>query len=497
MTSSVLPSRQLSAFGSTATMANEALFVHPDDLRTAFATAMSHMYKEEVPLYGDLVQIVSDVNREVISQNSIEPPTADRLERLMLERHGAIRLGTPEELGTVRRIFALMGMQPVGYYDLSVAGLPMHATCFRPICESSLARNPFRIFTTLLRPELVQSDAARDLALRLLSERNIFSQQLMQMLKVAEHQDHRLDCQQGEVFIREALRTFCWAPVAAATRTEYEILKNEHPILADIACFQTCHINHLTPRTLDIGRAQRAMQEQHMVVKERIEGPPSRRFPILLRQTSFIALEERIQFRAGDGAAAAADLINGSHKARFGEIEERGTAVTPAGRALYDKLLGEALDSAQHLSPEGVDAMVVEKFRSYPDTWDELRKGGLVYFKYRCITKSRHHLVNVANIPLGLGEGKDLERLIDAGVVETVPITYEDFLPFSAAGIFQSNLRHGSRTNQEPLQSRPDLDALEAALGRSVVDADELYAAAQQGSLQSCLEMLRSVLSPP
>ncbi|KAF7533507.1 hypothetical protein G7054_g7025 [Neopestalotiopsis clavispora] len=494
MASSVLPSRQVSAFGSTATMANEALLVHPDDLRTAFATAMSQMYKEEVPLYGDLVQIVGGVNREIISQNSTEPPTADRLERLMLERHGAIRLGTPEELGTVRRIFALMGMQPVGYYDLSVAGLPMHATCFRPICESSLARNPFRIFTTLLRPELVQSETARDLALRLLSERNIFSQQLIQMLEIAEHQDHRLDCQQGEVFIREALRTFCWAPVAAATSIEYEILKNEHPILADIACFQTSHINHLTPRTLDIGRAQRAMQEQHMVVKERIEGPPARKFPILLRQTSFIALEERIQFRTGDGDAA--EFVGGSHKARFGEIEERGTAVTPAGRALYDKLLGEALDSAHGLNPEDVDAMVVENFQSYPDTWDELRKGGLVYFNYRCILKSRHQLVDAGDIPLRIGDETDLERLIDAGLIETVPITYEDFLPFSAAGIFQSNLRHGPGSNQEPLQRKPDRLALEAALGRSVVDPDQLYAAAQQESLQSCLTMLKSVLSP-
>ncbi|HRD84765.1 MAG TPA: DUF1338 family protein, partial [Rubrivivax sp.] len=49
-------------------------------------------------------------------------------ERLDLERHGAIRVGTPAELAMLGRVFAVMGMHPVGYYDLTVAGVPVHAT---------------------------------------------------------------------------------------------------------------------------------------------------------------------------------------------------------------------------------------------------------------------------------------------------------------------------------------------------------------------------------
>ncbi|MDI5677533.1 DUF1338 family protein, partial [Salmonella enterica subsp. enterica serovar Anatum] len=37
---------------------------------------------------------------------------ADELARLNVERHGAIRVGTAEELSTLRRIFAIMGMYP-------------------------------------------------------------------------------------------------------------------------------------------------------------------------------------------------------------------------------------------------------------------------------------------------------------------------------------------------------------------------------------------------
>ncbi|RNK48461.1 2-oxoadipate dioxygenase/decarboxylase family protein, partial [Xanthomonas vasicola] len=75
--------------------------------------------------------------------------------------HGAIRVATAAELATLRRLFAVMGMQPVGYYDLSVAGVPVHSTAFRPIDEAALSANPFRVFTSLLRLELIEDAALR------------------------------------------------------------------------------------------------------------------------------------------------------------------------------------------------------------------------------------------------------------------------------------------------------------------------------------------------
>lgn len=316
-------------------------FVDPDDLRTAFSLAMSAMYKREVPLYGDLVRIVREVNEETIRRSMDPKIVAIRngnvaSERLHVERHGAIRLGTPYELQNVRRIFAIIGLSPVGYYDLSQAGLPMHATCFRPTKAASLERNPFRVFTTLLRPELLKDAESKDLALDLLSKRNIFSAKLMSLLNVAESEGGRLRVRDAAVFIQESMKTFGWRSVAAAPKGVYQKLRDEHPILADIACFQSAHINHLTPRTLDIEAAQMRMYTERIDVKQRIEGPPARQCPILLRQTSFLALEEPTSF-PGD-----AGFEPGCHKARFGEIEERGAAVTARGRALYDDLLDEA-----------------------------------------------------------------------------------------------------------------------------------------------------------
>ena len=103
--------------------------VSPDDIRTRFR-APCPMYRQEVPQYGTLLDLVADINADVLAGSPELRDSLARsasLERLNLERHGAIRLGTAAELATMRRVFAVMGMEPVGYYDLSVAGIgPFH-----------------------------------------------------------------------------------------------------------------------------------------------------------------------------------------------------------------------------------------------------------------------------------------------------------------------------------------------------------------------------------
>ena len=73
------------------------------------------------------------------------------------------------------RVFAVRGMHPVGYYDLTVAGVPVHATAFRPLTEEALAANPFRIFTSLLRLELISDATLRAKAEAILAKRDIFT----------------------------------------------------------------------------------------------------------------------------------------------------------------------------------------------------------------------------------------------------------------------------------------------------------------------------------
>ncbi|WKT42107.1 hypothetical protein QSH57_006913 [Fusarium oxysporum f. sp. vasinfectum] len=412
-----------------------------DVLRTKFSLALSEMYRQEVPLYGDLIQIVRDVDTAVLRAEGQKPE--DLPLRNHLERHGAIRLGSEEELQVIKRLFAIFGMHPVGYYDLQVVNFPLHATAFRPISEESLAKNPFRVFTSVLRKDLL-SPAIRDIVEQVLSKRNLFSARLLDIIHQFESGGTFLTASEADELITESLKVFKWHSRSMVTIEDYNKLKQEHPLVADIVCFPSAHINHLTPRTLDIEYVQKEMIRRNLPAKERIEGPPVRRCPILLRQTSFKALDELVNFPTSTG-----DAVPGTHTARFGEVEQRGAAVTRKGRGLYDELLNTASEQSSGSSRITLDEALVNAFSAYPDTWRELQEKGLVYFRYRTSSSAhdqelRRRLIGKLHGPIPLGE------LIKVGLIEYDPLTYEDFLPLSAAGIFTSNL--GSQQLREQFE---------------------------------------------
>jgi len=446
-------------------------FVSPDDIRSLFAQAMSTMYRTEVPLYGTLVDLVAEINDAVLTANPALAEQLDRTDeraRLDQERHGAIRVGTAGELATLGRLFALMGMYPVGYYDLSVAGVPVHSTAFRPRTAQALARNPFRVFTSLLRLELIENAALREQSAAILAQRRIFTETALALIEQAER-DGGLDEADARRFVIEALETFRWHGDATVSLATYHALHDAHRLIADVVSFRGPHINHLTPRTLDIDAAQAGMLARGIDAKAVIEGPPPRRCPILLRQTSFKALEETVHFPSGDAGDA------GTHTARFGEIEQRGLALTPKGRALYDQLLAQARDSGGAGSTgQDYPTRLAAAFTAFPDDHDTLRREGLGYYRYALTEAGRATPAAVGELPA--------EALIAAGLASADPIVYEDFLPVSAAGIFQSNL---GGDEQRAYAAHANRDAFEQALGMKVEDEFAIYARLQAESLAS------------
>ncbi|BCS25479.1 uncharacterized protein APUU_50190A [Aspergillus puulaauensis] len=199
--------------------------------------------------------------------------------------------------------------------------------------------------------------------------------------------------QDADDLIVEALKFFKWHSKSTVAFDEYLTLKEAHPMIADTVCFPSAHINHLTPRTLDIYLVQEEMMKQDMPAKERIEGPTRRRCPTLLRRTSFKALEERVQFYASSHAS-----VDGTHTARFGEIGQRGAAATCKGRHIYDRLLSLAMKQAagkdaaeMPLSSSEFEKILLMSFSSVPDDWSELRQQGLVYFRYQITSKGRQY----------------------------------------------------------------------------------------------------------
>ena len=441
-----------------------------DEIRTRFSRALSDMYRQEVPQYGSLVDLVADINaRTLAAQPDLQAQLerAGEIARLGVERHGAIRVGTAAELATLRRLFALMGMEPVGYYDLSVAGVPVHSTAFRPVADAALLANPFRVFTSLLRLDLIADAALRDKASAILAQRNIFTPRALELIAHGEAMGG-LNNAQADEFVQEALETFRWHSEATVDAATYDDLQKAHRLIADVVCFKGPHINHLTPRTLDIDAAQAAMPLHGMDAKDVVEGPPRRHCTILLRQTSFKALQETVRF-TGDAAQSA-----GAHTARFGEIEQRGVALTRKGRALYDQLLTQVRDmgNAGSATPD-YGARLAQVFEQFPDTHEALRDQGLAFYRYT--------LTASGQAQAGAATGANLQTLLERGWVQAEPITYEDFLPVSAAGIFQSNL---GGQEQKQYQANAAQQVFEDALGSPVHDEIALYAAAQQHSIE-------------
>ena len=444
-------------------------------LRIKFSKALSQLYQAEVPRYKDLIDIVH-------SQNAITTSDLDDGGgRLEIERHGAIRLGTPEELHTIRRIFCVMGMFPVGYYDLSSTGIPLHATAFRPITPDALASNPFRVFTTLLRVDML-NDQVQELVSSVMSKRELFSPKLFELLDHFESNGQTTEADEDS-FVKEALKTFVFQPMASVTHEQYVRLKDEHPILADIAAFSTAHINHLTPRALNISTVQREMERLGIGAKSHVEGPPERQCPILLRQTSFMAVEEEILFPVGPPVNGCNSSVQrGVHRARFGEVEQRGVAVTFKGRELYNQLLEQAKTETATAKPgKSYYSILQQMFEAFPDDWESLRKRNLAFF---------HYEVAADSITSRSGAISNLDDLIAEGIVTYKPIVYEDFLPISAAGIFQSNL--GGKLDQglPPASVGADRDGFIRALGVETLDEIKLYKEMQERSLQQCSKIL-------
>jgi uncharacterized glyoxalase superfamily metalloenzyme YdcJ len=405
--------------------------IPPEIIRSEFCDLLSISYLK-TPGYEKLLECVAAVSA---SPRPITPS------------HGAIRLGTAEELANIRHAFAVMGMLPVGYYDLAAAGLPVHSTAFRAVDPETLVSSPFRMFVSLLRLDLIAEATVRVEAAQILARRQIFSDRLLNLIDRFETEDG-LDAAEASAFITEMLDLFRWDGEALVNSATCDHLLAAHPLLADIAAFRGPHLNHLTPRTTDIDAVQAEMRRRGMRAKAQIEGPPRRNVPILLRQTSYAAQGEPVVF---------ADGKPGTHNARFGEVEQRGAALTPKGRALYDRILAEAENDPA-------------AFTHFPDALEDLRREGLIYLHYSLVDAGQP-----------VSPGTDLDSLVASGLVTAKPILYEDFLPVSAAGIFRSNLGGAPRSSLTASSAQGEF---EQALGAPVLDMFGLYAAIEAASIQ-------------
>jgi uncharacterized glyoxalase superfamily metalloenzyme YdcJ len=447
--------------------------VTPTELRARFAIILSGLYGREVPAYQTLVEVSRAVNADVAASLGEAAERLGSLDRVTAERHGAIRVGTPTEMAQVARIFAAMGMHPTGYYDLrdaSTSSVPVVSTAFRPIDSDELAANPFRVFTSLLASTDRRFFTA-DLSTRLqafLADRELFSPQLLTLADRAVAHG-ALSGSDAEEFLTLAAQSFALSttPIDRAWYTELEQVS---AVAADIGGVKSTHINHLTPRVLDIDALYARMSERGITMIDAIQGPPRWAGPdVLLRQTSFKALAEPRQFQDRDGTVS-----QGSLRVRFGEVEARGIALTPEGRARYDQAVADA-DAA------GADGAAAAWAKHFPSSETELFASGLGVYTVSAVSDRPRN----GDQPPG-----SVEDLIREGWLRTEPVVYEDFLPRSAAGIFQSNLTNAGSKDATVEGADLDADWLEGVLNRPLNDPFDLYEKQRRASVDTALRQL-------
>ncbi|MDT5046416.1 MAG: hypothetical protein QOG75_2269 [Mycobacterium sp.] len=388
------------------------------------------MYGNEVPGYTTLVEVSTQVNHDYATRHA----GAERLgslSRVTAERHGAIRVGTPDELAAVAELFSAFGMVPVGYYDLRDAAspVPVVSTAFRPIDADELARNPFRVFTSMLAirdPRFFDAEL-RARVQRFLGRRQLFDPALLARARVIAA-DGGCDVDEADDFVAQAVAAFALSrePIE---KSWYDELSQVSAVAADIAGVCSTHLNHLTPRVLDIDELYRRMTARGITMIDTIQGPPRWDGPaVLLRQTSFRALAEPRRFRNEAGT-----VVDGTLRVRFGEVEARGVALTPKGREHYEAAMAGL--------PGNPDPATVWG-QHFPATDDEMAAQGLAYYR-----------------------GGDPSK----------PVVYEDFLPASAAGIFRSNLDRDTEATDVVDDSGYNVDWMAGAIDRHIHDPYALY----------------------
>lgn len=513
---------------------------------------LSRMFGQEVPLYDKSLLVNRECNKTVcalLGQLHIGFSLSDeQLEKTSGERHGAIRIGKPSEYRLMGRFFAAFAMEPHNFYDMANVGAksqPIIATAFR-----SKLNPDHRVFCSLLLTDYFDAPTQARIE-ALLATREVFSEKAKLLLDKNERQAG-LSWDDANALIAEGVnRIFKWTGQARDHQLYKELCDAGFKIAADIACFESHHLNHLTPNTFcmdlytaamkfclgemnetelrrraetalgrllhradhdwmrlhfknlkraelegykigaasaaDVAKATEKLAARlqqpdlalsklkHAGFKDFTEGP-SEDTPVLLRQDSYKALTEPVKFRNADGS-----VLDTVHTARFGEIEQRFYATTPAGRALYDRCLAAA-DAERERDPELAKrdhaAHLTAQARHYDDfprTLPELLEKGLVYGRYAATAKGR--------AAAGTLETTDIHALVRQGLVDVEGLRYEDFLPVSAAGIFASNLNQYGTKSTAAVKPEYPRALLEQVMGRPIVDADVVYRGMEAASL--------------
>ena len=243
------------------TFATDTVTSNKLEMQNRLFAALSAMFGREVPLYDKALSVNRACNSAVCALFAKLhigfTLSAEDLDRTSGERHGAIRIGRPDEYCWIGRLFSCFAMEPHNFYDMTCVGSksqPIIATAFR-----SKVRPEHRVFTSLLMTNYFDPSTQQRIE-ELLSRRQVFSARAKHLIEQSERQGG-LSAADADELIRECTeRIFKWTGHARDHALYAELSAAGFKIAADIACFESHHLNHLTPNTFCIDLYTAAMK---------------------------------------------------------------------------------------------------------------------------------------------------------------------------------------------------------------------------------------------
>lgn len=223
---------------------------------------LSSMFGKEVPLYDKSLLANQVCNRTVCDLVALRHVgfsiTDTQIDRTSGERHGAIRIGRPDEFRWIARFFAAFAMEPHNFYDMANVGAksqPIIATAFR-----SRVNPDHRVFSSLLLTDYFD-DATRARIEAVLSTRQVFSDRAKELIERGEAQGGLNPTDAADLIREGTERIFKWTGRARDHALYKDLCNAGFKIAADIACFERHHLNHLTPNTLCMDLYTSAMKK--------------------------------------------------------------------------------------------------------------------------------------------------------------------------------------------------------------------------------------------
>jgi uncharacterized glyoxalase superfamily metalloenzyme YdcJ len=530
------------------------------ELQNRLFAELSRMFAVEVPLYDRSLRVNQVCNRTICDLLAAVYPDfqvdADCLEQTSGERHGAIRIGRPDEYRWVARLFACFAMEPHNFYDMANVGAksqPIIATAFRS------RHNPeHRVFCSLLLTDYfdTQTKARIDAAL---AQRQVVSPAAQRLIEQSEREGG-LNAADATALITECTtKIFKWTGQAIDFPLYQQLCQAGFKIAADIACFPSHHLNHLTPNSFGIDIYTSAMKyclgevsstelsrrlriaatrltaraDHHLLrllfrhlTAEHCAALPRQEVPNTFIEQLVSRLMQQLQqpeldltqlnhsgFKdATEGPSEDTPVLlrQDAYKALAEPVtfhNPDGTTVAGVHTARFGeieqrfyattqtgrRLYDECLAAAEaSLAAAGSSAVDFSTREQILAHAFSQFPKTLPELRKQGLVHVRYAATEAGKRTAGQSTAADLDHLIEQGWVRFEGLRYEDFLPVSAAGIFASNLNQYG--TQAATADRPVYQAadLERIMGREIIDTTAQYAAWEAESLTETLRQLGS-----